>query len=141
MPTAPTTNDDVIAIFRANGGVVPAPYDDPPPMVLLHTIGRNTGREHVVPMRGLVDPEAVYVFATAHGSDRDPDWYRNVVANPDFEIELGSDSVPVHATTLRGAERETILARWIERVPLVAPVFARTSRVVPVVRLEFRRTA
>lgn len=139
MANAPSTNDEVIAIFRANGGAVPAPYDDPPPMVLLHTIGRRTGRAHVVPMRGLVDPHAVYVFATAHGSERDPDWYRNVVANPDFDIELGSTTIPVHATTLLGADREVILARWIERVPLVAAVFERTPRAVPVVRLAFGR--
>lgn len=137
MSTVPATNDDVIAIFRANGGNVPAPYDDPPPMLLLHTTGRRTSREHVVPMRGLVDPDAVHVFATAHGSDRDPDWYRNVVANPDFEIELGADIIPVHATVLAGVERDAVLARWIARVPLVAAVFERTPRVVPVVRLEF----
>lgn len=138
MDTVPTTNDEVIASFRANDGAVPAPYDNPPPMVLLHTIGRRTGREYVVPMRGLVDPDAVCVFATAHGSDRDPDWYRNVVANPDFEIELGARTISVHATTLVGAERDAVLARWIERVPPVAAVFERTPRLVPVVRLEFR---
>lgn len=69
MTTVPNTNDDVVAIFRASGGVVPAPYDDSPPMILLHTIGRRTGREHLVPMRGLVDDDAAHVFATEHGSD------------------------------------------------------------------------
>jgi deazaflavin-dependent oxidoreductase (nitroreductase family) len=137
MSAVPTTNDEVIATFRANGGAVPAPYDDPPPMVLLHTVGRRSGREHVVPMRGLVDADAVYVFATAHGSDRDPDWYRNLVATPDIVIELGSATIPVRATTLAGVERERMLARWLARVPLVAPAFARATRVVPVVRLAF----
>ncbi len=139
MDVVPTTNDEVIASFRATNGDVPAPYDDPPPMVLLHTIGRRTGREHVVPMRGLADADSVYVFATAHGSDRDPDWYRNLVANPDFDIEIGAETIPVHATVLAGDERDAVLARWIERVPPVAAVFERTARVVPVVRLSFRR--
>ena len=36
-------NDEVIAEFRANHGEVAAPYDDPPPMLLLHTIGARSG--------------------------------------------------------------------------------------------------
>ena len=52
-------NATVIAEFRANGGVVAAPYDDPPPMLLLHTIGAKSGKEHVVPMRSLPDGETL----------------------------------------------------------------------------------
>ena len=39
-------NADVIAEFRANRGEVAAPYDDPPPMLLIHTIGAKSGIEH-----------------------------------------------------------------------------------------------
>ena len=128
-------NAEVIAEFRANRGEVAAPYNDPPPMALLHTIGARSGREHVVPMRALVDVGALYVFATAHGSDRNPDWYYNVVASPDFTVELGQDSIPIHATVLDGEERASILERWRERVPLIDGVLAKTAREVPVIRL------
>jgi deazaflavin-dependent oxidoreductase (nitroreductase family) len=77
------TNAAVIAHFRANGGQVPAPYDNPPPMVLLHTIGARSGREHIVPMRAMVDGESLYIFASAHGSPRHPDWYYNLRAHPE----------------------------------------------------------
>ncbi len=129
-------NAKIIAEFRANRGEVAAPYDDPPPRALLHTIGARSGREHVVPMRALVDGDALYVFATAHGSDRNPDWFHNVVANPDFSVELGVAVIPVHATVLRGADRANVLQRWRERVPLIDEVLAKTSRDVPVIRLE-----
>ena len=86
-------NDEVIAEFRANHGEVAAPYDDPPPMLLLHTIGAKSGKEHIVPMRGLPDDESLYVFASAHGSDRQPDWYYNLVANPDITIEKGTETI------------------------------------------------
>jgi deazaflavin-dependent oxidoreductase (nitroreductase family) len=131
-------NAEVIAEFRANGGEVAAPYDDPPPMVLLHTIGARSGREHVVPMRAMPDGDAFYVFATAHGSDRNPDWFHNVVAHPEFTIELGAATTPVRSTVLAGAERAEILRRWRERVPLVTGVLDRTPREVPVVRLDPR---
>ena len=132
-------NAEVIAAFRANKGEVPAPYDDPPPMVLLHTIGARSGKEHIVPMRAMPDGDSLYVFATAHGSDRNPDWFHNVVANPDFVTEMGSDALPVHATILDGAERATILSRWRARVPLIDGVLAKTDREVPVIRLALSK--
>lgn len=141
MVSISNTNAEVIAAFRANGGAVAAPYDNPPPMVLLHTIGARTGREHIVPMRALVESETLYVFASAHGSARHPDWYRNVIANPDFDIEIGTDTIAVHATEITGSEREAVLARWIERVPVVAGVIERTPREIPVIRLTPRQRA
>src|SRR5215207_848431 len=99
-------NAEVIAEFRANQGQVKAPYDNPPPMLLIHTIGAKTGKEHIVPMRALPDGEALYVFASAHGSARNPDWYYNLITNPDIVIEQGSEIIPVHASEVLGAERD-----------------------------------
>lgn len=132
-------NAKVIAEFRANQGEVAAPYADPPPMLLLHTIGAKSGNAHVVPMRGLSDGEAIYVFATAHGSTRNPDWYHNLVTNPDFLLERGTETIPVHATVLTDADRESVLGRWLERVPLVAGSVNKAGRIIPVIRLD-RRT-
>jgi hypothetical protein len=52
-------NAEIIAEFRANKGEVKAPYDNPPPMLLLHTIGARSGRDHGVPMRAMVDGETL----------------------------------------------------------------------------------
>lgn len=75
MRSVSNTNAAVITEFRANGGVVQAPYDDPPPMVLLHTIGARSGREHIVPMRGMPDtglstssPRHMAMIATPTGT-------------------------------------------------------------------------
>ncbi|MGH2561173.1 MAG: nitroreductase/quinone reductase family protein [Thermomicrobiales bacterium] len=123
-------NAEVIAEFRANKGEVAAPYDNPPPMLLLHTIGARSGREHVVPMRSLPDGDALYVFASAHGSDKHPDWYHNVVANPDFTIEQGTGTIPVHATEVAGEERAAIFAAYEHKL----------ARTIPVIRLDRRTT-
>lgn len=132
------TNAAVIAHFRANGGQVPAPYDAPPPMVLLHTIGARSGREHLVPMRAMVDGEPLYLFASAHGSPRHPDWYHNLRAHPDIVIELGTESIPVRATELSGAERDAIFARQAARFPTFAEYARRLERTIPVIRLDRR---
>lgn len=133
-------NRAVIAEFRANGGAVAAPYDDPPPMLLVHTIGARSGREHIVPMRAMPDGAALYIFASAHGSPRNPDWYHNLVAHPDIVVELGTDTVPVHATELHGPERDRIFARHAARFPTFAEYERKLERTIPVIRLDRRST-
>lgn len=136
MSRVPNTNAEVIAEFRANGGQVAAPYDDPPPMLLLHTIGARSGHEHVVPMRSLPDGEALYVFASAHGSDGQPDWYYNVIANPQFVIEKGAETFPVRATEFHGQERDAIFARHAARFPIFTDYQRKLARTIPVIRLD-----
>ena len=131
-------NAKVIDEFRANGGEVAASYDDPPPMLLLHTIGAMSGKEHIVPMRGLPDGESLYVFASAHGSDRHPDWYYNLVANPDITIEMGTETLAVRATVLHGAERDAIFARHAARFPIFTEYERKLARTIPVIRLDRR---
>lgn len=133
-------NAKIIAEFRAHGGEVAAPYPDPPPMVLLHTVGARSGNVHVVPMRCLVDGATRYVFGSAHGSARQPDWYRNVVANPDLLMEVGNATVAVHATELQGEERDAVFARQAARFPIFAEYARRLDRTIPVIRLAPRPT-
>ncbi len=136
--TERTGNAEVIAEFRANAGEVQAPYDDPPPMLLVHTIGAKSGREHVVPMRSLPDGESLYVFGSAHGNDRNPDWYYNLVAHPDITIEKGTESIPVRATELHGAERDAIFARQAARFSTFSDYERKLARTIPVIRLDRR---
>jgi deazaflavin-dependent oxidoreductase (nitroreductase family) len=131
-------NAAIIAEFRANQGEVQAPYDDPPPMLLLHTIGAKSGKEHVVPMRCMPVGSSLYVFASAHGKPTQPDWYYNLVAHPDITIERGSESLPVHATEVFGEERERIFGRQAARFPIFAEYESRLERTIPVIRLDPR---
>jgi deazaflavin-dependent oxidoreductase (nitroreductase family) len=131
-------NAEVIAEFRANNGEVAAPYENPPPMLLIHTIGQRTGRDHITPMRCRPDGDAWFIFASAHGSDRNPDWYHNIVAQPDVEIEVGTETVPVHATVVQGEERDRIFALHATTFPIFADYEARLARTIPVVRLNRR---
>jgi deazaflavin-dependent oxidoreductase (nitroreductase family) len=141
QPTAAQEKDwnaEVIAEFRANGGKVTAPYDNPPPMLLVHTTGRKTGRDHITPMRTLVDDDAMYIFASAHGSTKDPDWYRNILANPEIEIEIGTERRHVRATALQDPERGRIWKKWADAIPALHDTAARAARPIPVVRLDPR---
>jgi deazaflavin-dependent oxidoreductase (nitroreductase family) len=136
MSEASDWNAEIIAEFRANKGEVQAPYDNPPPMLLLHTIGARSGKDHVVPMRAMVDGETLYVFASAHGSERNPDWYYNLIANPIITIEKGTERITVRASEVVGAERDVIFARHAARFPTFAAYQQKLTRTIPVIRLE-----
>ena len=91
-------------------------------------------------MRALPDGEVLYVFASAHGSARNPDWYYNLIANPDIVIEKGSEIISVHASELVGVERDAIFARQAARFAIFAEYQSKLDRTIPVIRLERRAT-
>jgi deazaflavin-dependent oxidoreductase (nitroreductase family) len=134
----PETNADVIAEFRANGGEVTAPYDNPPPMLLLHTIGARSGKEHIVPMRGLPDGESLYVFASAHGNDRHPDWYYNLVTAGEGTVERGTETYRVTVREITGDARDRIYDEQTRRYPGFADYAKKTAgiRTIPVLELS-----
>ena len=109
-------------------------------MVLLHTIGARTGQEHIVPMRAMPTGDALYVFASAHGSNRHPDWYHNVVAHPEIVIEQGTETIAVRVTEVAGAERDDIFRRQAARFPIFAEYEKKLRRTIPVLRLDRRAT-
>jgi deazaflavin-dependent oxidoreductase (nitroreductase family) len=131
-------NTRVIREFRENDGKVGGPFEGAP-MLLLHSTGAKSGRERVNPMMYLADGERVAVFASKGGAPSNPDWYYNLLAHPDAEIEIGAERYRVHATALTGAERDEIYARQAGRYPQFADYQTKTSRIIPVIALE--RTA
>jgi deazaflavin-dependent oxidoreductase (nitroreductase family) len=131
-------NAEVIAEFRANDGEVAGPIEHPPPMLLVHTIWARTSREHITPMRCRPEGNGWYIFASAHGSTRNPDWYHNIVANPEIEIELGTETIPVWARIVTGDERDRIFALHAAMFPIFAEYESTLERTIPVVHLTRR---
>ena len=108
-------NLGIIEEFRANEGRVGG-YFDGATMLLLHTIGRKTGKERVNPLVYLPDGDRYVIFATKGGAPTNPDWYANLMANPDIDVEIGTETIPVHATEVQDdREREDLYARVVER--------------------------
>jgi deazaflavin-dependent oxidoreductase (nitroreductase family) len=89
-------------------------------------------------MRAVPDGETLYIFASAHGSERNPDWYHNLVANPDITIEKGTEMISVRATEVHGVERDTVFAQHKSRFSIFADYERRLNRTIPVLRLDLR---
>ncbi|HET6185875.1 MAG TPA: nitroreductase/quinone reductase family protein [Trebonia sp.] len=89
-------------------------------------------------MMYLADGDRYLVFASKAGSDRNPDWYWNLRANPEVTIKAGDETIAVHATELSGAERDEKYRLQPERYPGFAAYQQKTSRTIPVIALTGR---
>ena len=131
-------NTDVIEEFRANEGRVGGSFEGAS-MLLLRSKGARTGLERVNPLVYLPDGDRFVVFATKGGSPTHPDWYHNLVAHPDVEIEVGNETIAVRATEIQDdTEREALYARQVERWPSFAGYPAKSGRRIPVIALDRR---
>jgi deazaflavin-dependent oxidoreductase (nitroreductase family) len=128
-------NAKIIEEFRANEGRVGGPFEGAT-LLLLHTTGRKTGRPYVSPLMYLPDGDRYVIFASKGGAPTDPDWYRNLEADPAATIEVGTQTIPVRATVVTGPERDDLYARQARLRPQFAEYAQKAGRVIPVIALE-----
>jgi deazaflavin-dependent oxidoreductase (nitroreductase family) len=129
-------NQHIIDEFHANQGRVGG-YFEGASMLLLHNVGARTGRQRVNPLVYLPDDDRYVIFATKGGAPTNPDWYHNLLAHPDVEIEVGTETIPVKAVEIQDdQEREVLYARQVERRPGFADYPKKTDRRIPVIALE-----
>jgi deazaflavin-dependent oxidoreductase (nitroreductase family) len=128
-------NSNIIQEFRTNEGKVGGPFDGAP-ILLLHTTGARSGEERINPMMYLADEDRLVVFASKGGAPTNPDWYHNLVANPDVEIEVGTERRQVRARVAEGEEHDRLYAEQSKRYPQFAKYQEGTDRTIPVVILE-----
>ena len=136
-------NDAVIASFQQTNGK-PGGGMEGRPVLLLHAIGAKSGIERTTPLMFHREGDGPwFVFASMGGAPTDPAWYRNVVANPEFDISVGDgksiERVPVHARVLEGDERKSIYAKQAHNWPQFADYEKKTTRdFIPVIELSRR---
>ena len=131
-------NQQVIDEFRANGGQVGGNFEGRT-LLLMHHRGAKTGAERVNPIAyQRLSEDSVAVFASKGGASTNPDWYHNVVANPDVTVELGTETFSARARIAEGAERDSIWERQKREWPGFAEYEEKTKgiREIPVVVLE-----
>ena len=135
MPYPDDWNAKIIKEFRENEGKVGGTFEGAT-MLLLHTKGAKTGQSRVNPLVYLPEGDCYVVFASMGGAPTDPQWYRNLLADPSVTIEVGTQTIQVRATVITEPERDELYARQVERRPAFAEYQRTTTRVIPVIALE-----
>ncbi|GAA1675486.1 nitroreductase/quinone reductase family protein [Kribbella yunnanensis] len=126
--------DALITEFRANNGRLSGAFADER-MLLLTTTGRRTGRPHTAFIGYYPDGDRLLVVGSAGGSDKHPDWYLNLLTNPEVTVETGLFTYQADAVPLEGAERDEVFARLVEADKGWGEYQAGTTRTIPVIAL------
>lgn len=126
-------DERVVAEFRANRGIVRGRFQ----VLLLTTTGARSGMARVRPLNFSIDGDRLVVIASKGGSPTHPAWYRNLLANSEVTIELGSETFRARAHTAHEPER----TRLFDQQATLMPFFdgyrrAVSAREIPVVVFE-----
>ena len=107
-------------------------------ILLLTTTGRASGEQRTTPLIHRTDDDRWVIVASKGGAPDHPDWYKNLTANPDLEIQVKDERIPVRARTAEGEERERLWELMNEVWPAYNDYQRKTDRQIPVVVLERR---
>jgi deazaflavin-dependent oxidoreductase (nitroreductase family) len=127
-------NKRIIDEFRANDGRVGGNFEGKT-LLLLHTKGAKSGQERINPLACVKDGNRLVVIASKGGSDTNPDWYYNVIADPHITVEFGTDKFQAQATVAEEPERTRLYDQMVTVMPGFDGYRRKTARVIPVIVL------
>lgn len=127
-------NKKIIEEFRANEGKVGAPFENTP-LLLVHTTGAKSGEHRINPLAYITDDERYVIIASKGGAPSNPDWYYNVVANPEVSVEVGAEKFDAVASVAEEPERTELYAKMAAKNPGFNEYKTKTTRTIPVITL------
>ena len=144
-PNLPQWMLDHVARYLSSGGTDGHMYTIKNPNVpemsvqslLLTTTGRKSGEKYIFPLFYGETGDSYFIIASKGGAPEHPGWYRNLLANPEAELQVGTRKLKVRARTAADPERAAL---W-EKAVVIWPPFAdyqrkATGREIPVVVLD-----
>jgi deazaflavin-dependent oxidoreductase (nitroreductase family) len=79
------------------------------------------------------DGDRIVVVASNEGEPSNPDWYFNLLANPQVTVELGTRQIQAQATVAAEPQRTRLYGEMVKVMPGLAAYPGKTTRVIPVV--------
>lgn len=129
-------NTALIDEFRSNGGKVTGMFGGAP-LVLITTTGAKSAKLRTTPIVYTTDALGnVVIIASKGGAPTSPDWFHNLVANPDVTVELPTEKFEARARVAEEPEREQLYRAQAALMPNFAEYEKATTRKIPVVVLE-----
>lgn len=104
--------------------------------LLLTTTGRKSGEKFIFPLYYGETGRSFFVIASKGGAPQHPGWYRNLTANPEVEVQVGTRKITARARTAIGGERARLWQKALEFWPPYADYQKKTERQIPVVVLD-----
>ena len=109
------------------------------PMLLLRHVGRKTGTKRTSALLYVRDDTNYAVIASKGGDPKNPAWFHNLMGNPEVDVQIGRETIPVRARVATDDERTRIWAKANDVNKGGYDQYqSKTDRKIPVVVLEPR---
>jgi deazaflavin-dependent oxidoreductase (nitroreductase family) len=126
------------ALFDVSGGKVMGSVVGMP-VVKLATKGRKSGKPRTTMLTVPVPRgDEVVLVASWGGDDRHPQWYKNILADPDVEVTADGRTRKMRARTATAEEKAELWPKITAAYSGYAGYQKRTTRDIPVVILSPR---
>jgi deazaflavin-dependent oxidoreductase (nitroreductase family) len=122
-------------LYRRTGGKIGGKAGKVP-MMLLTTTGRRSGQPRTTPLMCIADGGRYLAVASYGGDDRDPQWLKNLQANPEATIQIGADTIPVRAAVATPDEKAVLWPKVVAAYKGYDGYQRKTDRSIPVVILS-----
>jgi deazaflavin-dependent oxidoreductase (nitroreductase family) len=123
-------------VYRASRGRIGGRLPNGAPMLLLHHLGRRSGKWRTCPLLYIPDDEDMVVVASKGGSHKHPDWFLNLKAMDETTVEVFGRTVPVSVKVASPSQRERLWKRAVELYRYYDNYQRRTDRKIPLVILS-----
>jgi deazaflavin-dependent oxidoreductase (nitroreductase family) len=105
-------------------------------ILLLHTVGRKSGRQHVTPIAYFQLGGDYFLVGSNWGKPQNASWYHNLLAQPHTLIEVKGREISVEARRTEGAEYDRLWEYALKHHPPYLHYKEMTQRHIPIVVLQ-----
>jgi deazaflavin-dependent oxidoreductase (nitroreductase family) len=105
-------------------------------MLVLATTGRISGEPRRTCLIYGTSGDELVVVASKGGADEDPDWFKNLQADPTVGIQAGARRFTGRARLATPAEREALWPQMVGIFPQYDEYANKTDRQIPIVLLR-----
>ncbi|HYH61488.1 MAG TPA: nitroreductase family deazaflavin-dependent oxidoreductase [Solirubrobacterales bacterium] len=138
MPTQDESlyGDEHVRVYQETNGERGYLWRNGTTILLLTTTGRKSGEKRTTPLIHRTDGDRWIIVASKGGTPDHPYWFLNLEENPEAEIQVLDEKVPVSYSVAEGEERERLWKLMAEVWPDYDEYQTKTDREIPVVILE-----
>jgi deazaflavin-dependent oxidoreductase (nitroreductase family) len=130
--------DEHVRVYRETNGEKGYLWNGVPTL-LFTSKGRKSGEARTIPIIFTAYQDSFVIIASKGGSPTHPQWYLNVLEDPNVEVQVKGDKFSGVVRTAESPEREKIWAECVKTWPNYDIYQSRTTRQIPVVVIERKK--
>lgn len=127
--------EEHVRVYRETNGETGYIWNGVTTLLLTFT-GRKSGQKRTIAIIYTQVGDAPVIIASKGGWPEHPQWYLNLLENPDCEVQIKDRVFKARARTAQSPEREAIWAECVKNWPNYDIYQSRTERLIPVVVLD-----